>query len=147
MQAYHCKYVKRQRQKRILKAAIQKWLMVYWFLIRNNGGQKTVEWHTQVLQEKSCQPKTLYPANLSSKNESKINTFQINKNWDSGARRPILQEMLNKVIKVENKRLQTVIEILRKRKDTSKGNYEKQYKCLFIFLCSLKWFKNQLIKE
>lgn len=65
-------------------------------------------------------------------NESKIDVQ--NKNWESVARRPILQEMLNKVIKVENKRLQTVIQILRKRKGTSKGNYERQYKYLFSFV-------------
>lgn len=42
-------------------------------------------------------------------------TFQINKNWESVARRPILQDMLNKFIKVENKRLQTVTQIIMKK--------------------------------
>lgn len=38
-------------------------------------------WHIQTLTEKNCQPRILYPEKLSFKNDSEIQTPQVNKNW------------------------------------------------------------------
>ena len=45
------------------------------FLIRNHESKKRVEWDTQVLKENNNQPKMLYPAKLSFKNEGEIKSF------------------------------------------------------------------------
>lgn len=45
------------------------------FLIRDHGGQKKIAQPFSGLKEKNCQPKTLYLAQISFRNEEKIKTF------------------------------------------------------------------------
>lgn len=47
------------------------------FVIRNHSGQKEVEKYFQVVKEKKCQTRNVYPVKLSSKNQEEVKTFSV----------------------------------------------------------------------
>ena len=61
----------------------QRWKLRWAF---SSESKKRVEWDTQVLKENNNQPKMLYPAKLSFKNEEEIKSFSNKKLKERGAR-------------------------------------------------------------
>lgn len=47
------------------------------FVIRNHSGQKEVEKYFQVVKEKKCQTRNVYPVKLYSKNQEEVKTFSV----------------------------------------------------------------------
>lgn len=70
--------------------------------MRHNRGQKAIRSQIQGAKKKKkpeCQPKILYPANLSFKNEGKFETFpEKQKLRKSVTRRPALHEILKESV-------------------------------------------------
>lgn len=111
--------------------------IISWFLIRNYGSQKAVEWHTQSTERKS-QLRILYLAKLSFKIKGEIKTFPNKqklsefvtqtsptgntKGIPSGWNERALDSNLNPHEIIKNT-----------SKDNYIGTYKKQYKCNFGF--------------
>lgn len=143
---------------KMLIAAWEKWLIMYklnkvnsGLLIRNNGGQNAVRWHSQSTESKNCQQRIPYPAKLISFLKWRQNKDITNKQnpREFVANRSSLPEKLKKVLHVKK---QVIPDgnwnPYDKTKDAVKGNYlcnyKRQYNYIFHFLCSPDWFKNKL---
>ena len=108
------KLIKIKNKERILKAARENKFLSYkgilhkaisGFLSRNLTIHKRMGWYIQSAErKKTCQPKTLYLAKLSFRNEGKIKTFpNKQKLREFITTRPALQEMLKKILQAEMK--------------------------------------------
>ena len=101
-------------KERILKAAREKQSITYKgksIRLCTDFSAETMEarrqWHDifKILKEKNCQPRILYPAKLSFKNEGEIKTFSDKQTLREFVnKRPALQEILKGVLQADRKR-------------------------------------------